>query len=337
VSVESVLDRYLDLIENGLRSALSSRDTLPKYYGMMQYHLGWLDEGLEPVQAPRGKRLRPVLCLLTCEAVGGRVEHALDAAVAIELLHNFSLIHDDIEDESATRRHRTTVWKLWGVDQGINCGDGMYALATLTLSGLQQRGVSPERALSAQRIFAETCLALTEGQYLDMTFESEMDVDLDGYLRMIRAKSALLIACSTRLGALLGGADRETVGSYAQFGEHLGMAFQVVDDILGIWGTETTTGKSASTDILTRKKTLPVLYALPDQELRALYAQEITTERQVARVVSILERRGAREYAERVAGEYSRRALSCLEGAGEDTAARRAIRDLSLSLLQRTS
>ncbi|MBL7200611.1 MAG: polyprenyl synthetase family protein [Anaerolineae bacterium] len=339
MSTDLFLDRYLPLIEAGLRDAIGSQEALPGYYGMMQYHMGWLDEFLNPAQAPTGKRLRPVLCLLACEAVGGQIERALDAAVAIELVHNFSLIHDDIEDVSETRRHRTTVWKLWGLDHGVNCGDGMFALAFLQLSGLQDRGVPAELALCAQRVLTETCLALTEGQYLDMSFGTRMDVDLDSYLRMIRHKSAVLIACSTRLGALLGGADAETADWYARFGENLGMAFQVVDDILGIWGAEDETGKSTSTDILNRKKTLPIVYALSNGELAACLAdaQETLTEGEVARVVSLLEQSGARAYAERTARDYSERALSCLEQAGEDTVPRRAIRELSLALLGRTS
>jgi geranylgeranyl diphosphate synthase type I len=253
------------------------------------------------------------------------------------MVHNFSLIHDDIEDGSTTRRHRTTVWTLWGLAHGVNCGDGMFARAILELSRLPEDGVSLEQALTSQRVLLETCLVLTEGQYLDMTFENQMDVDLDSYLRMIHDKSAALIACSTHLGALLGGAGDEVVAHYAQFGENLGMAFQVIDDILGIWGAEGQTGKSTSTDILTRKKTLPVVYALPDAELQAIYAQDTLTERDVARVVGILERSGARAFAEQVAGDYSAKAMRSLTDAGQDSPARQAIRELALSLLRRTS
>ena len=337
MSIDEYMERYLPALENELRDGLSCKSDLSSYYGMMQYHMGWLDERLRPVEAPRGKRLRPLLCLLACEAVGGRAECALPAAAAIELLHNFSLIHDDIEDDSETRRHRKTVWKLWGLPHGINSGDGMFAKAILQLCRLSERGVPPERALSAQRIFAQTCVALTEGQYLDMTFETTMDVDLNDYLRMIRGKSAALIACSARIGALLGGADDEVVLAYARFGENLGMAFQVVDDILGIWGSEGRTGKSACTDILTRKKTLPIVYALEDDELRAVYSRKVLTDRDVARVVSILETRGARSFAEDTAREYSEEAMTSLALAGQATPARNAIGELALSLVKRTS
>jgi geranylgeranyl diphosphate synthase type I len=302
---------------------------------MMQYHMGWLDEALQPVRSQQGKRLRPVLCLLSCEAVGGQIEHALAAAASIELVHNFSLIHDDIQDGSPTRRHRPAVWKVWGMAHAINCGDGMFTKAFLKLGQLSERGVSLQHAHDAQQIFAETCLALTEGQYLDMTFETSMDVDLESYMCMIRKKSAALISCSTWLGALLGGATPEATRASALFGETLGMAFQVVDDILGIWGAEGKTGKSAATDILARKKSLPIVYALGNPELRAIYAQKEVHDRDVARVVAILEQAGAREYAEQVAQKYSEQAIHHLARMGMGSPARQAIGELTQTLLGR--
>lgn len=337
MSVDAYRERYLPFLEAELRKALVGHDSLSRFYGMMQYHMGWLDVDLTPIQAPVGKRLRPLLCLLTCEAVGGSIAHALPAATAIELLHNFSLLHDDIEDVSETRRHRTTVWKLWGTAHGINCGDAMFAAVFVELSRLGERGVSPEQSLHAQRILSETCLWLTEGQYLDMTFETQMDVDMDSYLRMIGGKTAALVACSTRLGALLGGADAEAVEAYAQFGENLGLAFQVIDDILGIWGREVETGKSASSDILTRKKTLPIVYVLHDADLRSLYAQPELLDRDVERVLFILEKYQARSFAEQMARDYSEKAIHSLELAGYATPAHRAMRDYALSLLGRSS
>ena len=337
MSLAEYASRYLPRIEEEMRDLLGTEGVLAGYYGMMQYHLGWLDGQLAPVQAPQGKRLRPLLCLLACEAVGGRIEHALPAAAAIELVHNFSLIHDDIEDGSATRRHRDTVWKLWGQPQAINVGDGMYTVAYLKLSQLPERGVPAQRALAALRLLSETCLALTEGQYLDMSFEDEPTVELEEYLWMVRCKSAALIACAAQMGALLGGAEPQVTGAYRQFGDYLGMAFQVTDDILGIWGSEDETGKSTSSDILARKKTLPVAYALGDPALQELYAQESLGAADVGRVIELLERSGARAYAERMAAEYSAQALFHLERAGLDTPAHQAMGELARSLLERTS
>jgi geranylgeranyl diphosphate synthase type I len=337
MSIDIYQDRYLPLLEAELKDALPVQGFLSPYYGIMQYHMGWLDADFGLIQALGGKRLRPLLCLLTCEAVGGQIEHALPAAAAIELVHNFTLIHDDIEDHSATRRHRTTVWKLWGIEHGINCGDGMFAAALLRLSRLYERGVPPEQALEAQRALVETCLRLTEGQYMDMTFETQMDVDMGSYLWMIGRKTAALIACSTRLGALLGGASDDVIAAYERFGENLGLAFQVIDDVLGIWGDEIETGKSASSDILTRKKTLPVVYALHDSELRAIYAQESLVDGDVERVLAILERYQSREFAAQKAREYSQQAISALDEAGQATPAHSVMRDYALALLKRSS
>ncbi|HUT21239.1 MAG TPA: polyprenyl synthetase family protein [Anaerolineae bacterium] len=337
MSLTDYTARYLPRIEDEMKDLLELEGALAGYYGMMQYHLGWIDGQMAPMQGAQGKRLRPVLCLLACEAAGGRIEQALPAAAAIELVHNFSLIHDDIEDGSATRRHRATVWKLWGQPQAINVGDGMYTAAYVKLSQLPERGVPLQRAMTALRTLSETCLTLTEGQYLDMTFEDEPTVGLEDYLWMIRCKSAALIACATQLGALLGGAQPEVIAAYRQFGDYLGMAFQVIDDILGIWGSEDETGKSTSSDILARKKTLPIAYALSDPVLQALYAQESIEAGDVSLVIEALERCGARAYAERMAEEYSAQALYHLEKAGLDTPAHRAMGQLARSLLGRTS
>lgn len=337
MTFQPYLERYLPLLEAELRRALTrSEKIFAPFYGMMQYHMGWLDADLNPINAPQGKRLRPVFCMLACEAVGGQIEQALPAAAAVEILHNFSLIHDDIEDNSDTRRHRKTVWKLWGLAHGINVGDAMFALSFLTLGEMQHRGVPAGVVLRAQQIFAETCIALTEGQYLDMEFERRTEITLDEYMRMIGNKTAALIAGAMRIGALVGGADEAHADRYAGFGENLGLAFQIIDDVLGIWGDESNTGKSASSDILTRKKTLPVVYAWDDPALRALYARETLNEQDVAQVVDILERHRAREFATQLAQQFAEKSVRCLTGETVNPA-RQAILDLGASLLGRTS
>ena len=337
MSYKPYIGRYLPLLEAELLDALDGMRALPTHYGMMQYHMGWLDASLKPVQSPPGKRLRPILCLLACEAAGGDIEHALPVAAAIELVHNFSLVHDDIEDGSSVRRHRPTVWKLWGLAQGVNCGDGIFAAALVKLSQLTERGVTSQQAVSAFRIVAESCLTLTEGQHMDMAFETQMDVTLDDYLSMIHKKTAALIGCATHLGALLAGADPDTMTAYTRFGEHLGLAFQATDDLLGVWGEEQRMGKSASADILTRKKTLPIVYALGDAELRALYGRPSLAQGDVSQVLAILERRGAREFTEEVARGHSAQALECLRQTGPETPARQALSEFAESLLTRAS
>ncbi len=330
---------YLPVLEQALQKEIVPPDPrLSLHYDIMAYHLGWRDARLRPAHAPTGKRVRPLLCLLACEAVGGTVTEALPAAVAVELLHNFSLIHDDIEDNSPTRRHRPTVWKLWGIPQAINVGDGMFTLARRALHILAEHHPA-DRVLRAFRIFDDACVALTEGQHLDMLFEERLNVSVDDYLYMVRGKTTALLAASVTLGALLGGANETIQQHYFAFGENLGFAFQIVDDILGIWGEEARTGKSTASDILSKKKTLPVLYGLNHPEvgaaLRALYAGPPFGDNEVAQVLRLLDRVAARDYAQSLAEDYHRRALAALDATGIDTPAQSILNTFATSLLHR--
>lgn len=330
--------RYLPVIEDALHAALAHNEpALQAHYGMMRYHLGFADAEFRPAQVNAGKRVRPLLCLLCCAAAGGEPERAVPAAAAVEILHNFSLVHDDIEDNSPTRRHRLTVWALWGCAQAINVGDALFALARRTLGGLSHQGISPERILIAGRTFDDTCLALTEGQYLDMAFEKRADVTVDEYMRMIEGKTAALLATSAGLGALAAQADPARVAAYRHFGRALGLAFQIQDDVLGLWGDEVVTGKSAASDVLQKKKTLPVVYALSQTNgaaarLRALYASAPFTADDVPVVLALLAETGARKFAEARSRESHAEATSALVATG---AVLPALQQLVSSLLQR--
>jgi len=172
VTLERTTADLLPLINAELQAITRSpHHSLGKYYGMLHYHLGWADEELHPAQATSGKHLRPLLCLLSCQALDGELLQALPAACAIELIHNFSLVHDDIQDQSQTRRGRRTVWTLWGMNQGINVGDGLFALAHLALHRLSDRGVPLNRQQAAAHALDRACLALCEGQFFDMAFD----------------------------------------------------------------------------------------------------------------------------------------------------------------------
>lgn len=226
---------------------------------MAQYHQGLRDEQLRTVESPGGKRFRPLLCMLTCEALGGRWSDALTAATAIELLHNFSLIHDDIEDRDPVRRHRPTVWALWGEPHAINAGDALFALAMLVIATPEN---DPKTTASLTREFAATALRLTQGQYLDMEFERRDEVTPNEYMTMIDGKSAALVSYSAWAGATVAGATDKDQRGMATFGHELGRAFQIYDDIRGLWGTTDETGKQAAGDLKNRKKTLPILLGL---------------------------------------------------------------------------
>ncbi len=344
MSLSSVFDDLLPQIEQELREITRSpRHSLGVYYGMMHYHLGWTDEHLRALETNSGKRVRPVLCLLCCRTVGGDVQQALPAAAAVELIHNFSLVHDDIQDESRTRRGRRAVWDVWGPAHAINVGDGLFVLARLALHRLGDRDVPLSRRQSATLVLDRACLALCEGQYFDMTFEEQLNVDLDQYLWMIRHKTAALLAAAAELGAIIATDDPSTIEHHRRFGENLGMAFQIQDDILGIWGEEEITGKSAATDIRDRKKTLPIVYALnqkADQptarRIAGLYARPgpLGVDA-IQEVIELAEYVGAREYTEAMARDYYQRAMEHLERAGPANDAHRQLRQLAASLLGR--
>lgn len=337
-TLKSMMNEMLPLVEQEMRDVLSASDSHSAnlFRQMMHYHMGWLDENLKPTQGNGGKRIRPVLTLLSAAAAGGSWRQALPAAAAIELLHNFTLIHDDIEDNSPTRRGRPTVWKLWGVPQAINTGDAMFALAHTALYRLSERSVAPHVVLQAARRFDETCMILTLGQHRDMNFESEMDVSVDDYLQMIGGKTAALLALSGELGSLVAGAGEDTVRHYAEFGRNLGLAFQIKDDILGIWGDEGAIGKSSATDIETRKKSLPVLFGLAQSsELKRLYESDASDGAFVGEVVHILDDCGARDFSNMHAEKYSQEALGHLEETRAQGAAARALQELAGQLLAR--
>ncbi len=267
---EDIVTTYLAAIEDDLRRAVDQVDDigLKHLHRMLSYHMGW--QGKPVNDEARGKRIRPFLVLLCSSSAGGNWRNSLPAASAVELVHNFSLIHDDIEDHSALRRGRLTVWKKWGIAQAINTGDAMFTLAHLQLLRLIEN-VSPSSALDAVEVLQRACLRLTQGQYLDLAFENRNNVGIDEYWSMVEGKTAALISACTELGAISASRDEKTRRSYRNFGLLFGRAFQVQDDILGIWGEPSLTGKSNQSDLITRKKTLPVLYGLTQEETRNIY------------------------------------------------------------------
>ncbi len=307
--------RYSAAVLRELRSAVGD-SSLP-LYAMMRYHLGWEDVDGRPAEVG-GKGLRPLLCLLACESAGGDWQRALPAAAALELLHNFTLVHDDIQDQSDRRRHRPTVWSLWGAAQGINVGDGLFALAERTLLRLRQTAPGGA-ALAAAAILNDAVMLLCEGQFLDMDFEGRVEVSLPEYLAMIERKAGALMGAAAELGALIAG-NEAARASLRRFGLALGVAFQMRDDLLGLWGNEAVTGKSAESDIRRHKKSLPVVWAmthgpsLPVKRLRELYARAVFSDAEVYEVLQLLEEVGARKATEELVLTYSRQALDALQG-----------------------
>jgi geranylgeranyl diphosphate synthase, type I len=285
-------------------------------YEMCRYHLGLDGSGSS------GKRMRPVLGLLAYASITGDHRAALPGAAAVELGHNFSLVHDDIEDGDVERRHRPTLWTVHGVPQAINTGDMLFSLSRVALHRLTDLGFSDRKVLRLMRLYDETCVALCEGQYMDMrAAEADAPMSVEAYFDMIGRKTAALIAGSIEAGALLATDDDAVIRRYRAFGWDLGMAFQINDDLLGIWGREEVTGKEP-TDIARHKKTLPVLYAFEhasahDRErLAGLWDHRELDPVAVADLRSILEGAGADDFTREQAHAHRDRALAELDAAG---------------------
>ena len=304
-------------------------------YAMIRYHLG-----LDGSGAPSGKRLRPLLGLLAYASIAGDHAAALPGAAAVELGHNFSLVHDDIEDGDRERRHRPTLWSLHGVAQAINAGDMLFSLSRVALHRLSDLGFSDAKVLRLMRLYDETCVALCEGQYIDIaTSESDDLMSVELYFDMIGRKTAALIAASIEAGALLATDDEEVIARYRAFGWALGLAFQLNDDLLGIWGVEKATGKEP-TDIARHKKTLPVIYAFehagPEDRARLaeLYRRTEPAAADVAEIVEILERTGAHDFTRTEARRHRDEALAELDAAGVvDAEARARLEEIIVSVI----
>lgn len=334
-----VFDRYRAEIDAECKSALAGRAS--PLYDMLRYHLGWTDAQGQPLTGSAGKALRPTLCLLACEATTAGYSQALPAAAAIELVHNFSLIHDDVQDDDRERRHRPTVWAIWGKPQAINAGTAMRVIASLTLLRLGEQGVPAEVQLEAQRLLDESCLRLIEGQYLDISFEGRLDVGVDEYLQMIGLKTGALIACALEMGALLGGAGAPAVGAFRELGRNLGLAFQIRDDILGIWGEEAKTGKPVGSDIRRRKKSLPVVYALERAQGRAratlaeIYRGGAVDDGALATVLDVLDGVGAEAEAQALTAACCDRALAEMDRVALSPWARYSLEEMAYFLTKR--
>ncbi|MBI5965397.1 MAG: polyprenyl synthetase family protein [Chloroflexi bacterium] len=333
----NIQKEMLEAIEKELQKQVARLDQTrtKQFHEMLTYHMGWTGERAGPEAS--GKRIRPLLVLLATASMEASPNwlHAKPAAAAIELVHNFSLVHDDIQDNSDKRRGRTTVWVNWGAPMAINVGDAMFVIANQAILDLAEY-YPAEVVVKAASILSNCCLDLTRGQFLDMSYEERSDLGIDDYWPMIGGKTSALLSACTQIGALLGNASEDEQEAYRLFGYHLGLAFQVQDDILGIWGDEVLIGKSTASDLVEGKNSLPILYALGRHgKFAQRWAQGPITVDEVKAVASLLEDEGGRRYAEEMSENETRMALEYLDKTNPRGEAGAAIRQLANMLLKR--
>ncbi|MGD0708434.1 MAG: polyprenyl synthetase family protein [Anaerolineaceae bacterium] len=335
----NLLDEFsaemLPAVEQEMLAALD--DGFPAQFvfmhSMLAYHLGWQE--MPDSHPAKGKRIRPLILLLSAIAVGGDWRPALPAAAAVEFLHNFSLIHDDIEDRGEFRHGRPALWKKEGVAQAINAGDALFSVAFLTLQRLAAP-VSAEAVRAVYRVLGTACLNLTGGQSLDLDFEVARDIDVQDYWTMIEGKTAALMSAAAEIGALLGDGDAEKRAALAHFGHYLGLAFQTQDDQLGIWGETATTGKSAESDLVTGKKSLPVIYALQhDAEFKKRWNSGPIFVEEVSKIVADLDRIGAKDYTQQQTDTFTQKALDYILYLPQENKAVGALKSLAENLTRR--
>ncbi|MFE5618019.1 family 2 encapsulin nanocompartment cargo protein polyprenyl transferase [Streptomyces sp. NPDC056470] len=317
----ALLDQTRSVVDPQLRSTIESLPGGIRKVAM--YHFGWEQADGSPADGRTGKAIRPALVLAAARALGGDPAPAVRAAAAVELAHNFSLLHDDIVDEDPTRRHRPTAWTVFGIPEALIAGDAVLALALRLLS----EDGHPAAAAASARL-AACVIELCAGQQADCAFEQRAphEITLDECVAMATAKTGALLGCACALGALYAGAGEEEVAAMDAFGREAGLAFQLIDDLIGIWGDPERTGKPAGADLAARKKSLPVVAALASgtaagEELAELYSRKELDARAVRAAADAVERAGGRDWAQAQAADRMARAVQQLSRAVPDLAA----------------
>ncbi len=340
-SIEGILNKYALDIDRTIKGMLEEEPDFLR--GMISYHFGWVDQTFKSASFKRGKMFRPTINLLVFEALTGDYKEALPVAASIEMIHNFSLIHDDIEDNDFERRGRPTAWTIWGQPRAINAGDFLYSLAFKSLYQLDPHKFPPERIFAVLRLIVQACLELTQGQELDLRFESSPEISTDMYLDMIYKKTGALIKAAILSAAKLATADEDIIQNYHDFAHHIGLAFQIRDDILGIWGDTAKTGKSSANDLRRKKKTLPVIYTLDQasgqrkEKLRAYYSKpDPLSDEEIEFVRESLEWANAHHYAQNMADTYRENAFNALHKVDISNQAQSELETLAKFLVDRS-
>ena len=290
------------------------KDLQDDLYFSHKYFLGWIDENGKKSQS-FGKAFRPSLMMLVNESLGGEKNNVLPLAMSIELFHNFSLIHDDIEDRDEIRRNRKTVWKIWGESKGIISGNSMHALASKSINLLPNK--LDHKKIFLRKLISKTCLSVIEGQFLDISYENEFEINVENYLDMIQKKTGALIETSAILGSSLEKTSKKNISNFSLLGKLFGQIFQIKDDYLGIWGDKEL-GKPVGSDILKKKKSLPILHLIQSAEkddkriIENIFLSENINEHSKDLILKLMEKYKIKDDVKKFSQKYNSQSLKIL-------------------------
>ena len=324
------IDQYTKELDAHLRLFLSDRNG--SLYSMVRYQLGWQNQEGEEIQQPHLYRPLPLLCLLTCEGLGGDPKEAMSFAAAVELANNFYQVHDDIKNGSPNRGSRPSIWWLWGPAQAINAGDALHALSRLSIFFPKEKGRSDSLATQALHCLDKACLQACEGDFSDLTFVERVDISVEQYLNMIQDKSGALLGAGAKLGALAATDDGKVLNMVETAGKRLGQSMQISQDIASIWGKGS--DRLPGETILNKRKTLPVAYSMEKaslkekREIGTIYYKRVLEVKDIEQLIVILDKMQAREYSSRVSSELKIEAMDLLKTAGVSKTGVQAIQAL---------
>lgn len=304
-----------ELLDEEIKAVFSSQDGL--LYNMFHYQMGWMDQHGNPTTISTGHYLHPMMCLTACESLSGDFQNALPAAAAVELVYNFSLIHEDIQSGNPNRGSREALWWIWGPGQAINAGDGMHAVARLALMRMSDNGAPADQALAALRTLDKSCMDMFEGQHQDLVFQERLDVSVAAYLKMAELKAGALTGLAMSLGAMCGGGSDEGVAAFGACGARLGTAWQIQQDAGELWSSER---DAVPSHTLNKKKLFPVALALETaelsvkRELGTLYFKRVLEPDDIQKIGEILDGLSIKDRCRKKVEELCSEALGMLEG-----------------------
>lgn len=338
--VTNIFSKYHAQVSSMMQHQFPNNET--KINTMLKYFLGWTDSTGQLTNKPiSGKALRPILCVLACDAAGGNVEQVMPAAIPLELIHNFSLIHDDIQDKDELRHNRPTIWALWGNPKALIAGNNLRIIADITMNKLMETGVPTNKCLRVNSILTQACLEMIEGQYLDIKYEGETSLTKQLYLEMISKKTGALITAAINIGVILATENQNKLKAFNDFGKYLGAVFQITDDILGIWGKESKTGKPVGADIIRKKNSLPIILTNSNTTnknqkiIENIYSKHTISNQDLNEILNIMEQSKTKERCLDLATTYCQKALSSIKNVSISEESRKDIESIALFLTQR--